>query len=490
MNSNQFPDIPKEKFEFVKREKGIHDEKFETKPVGYFKDALIRFSKNKGSVVATIIIFILLLFAIFAPIFSNYSIDYADLYYKNVLPKSNLFSKMGFWDGTTKETVNSQMYDYYSAIPGAIEKVYKVEESGDGRRKSKYYTIKLDTYDKVGYQYKTVTKKGLDKIIEYEKANNIQILYPMIDTSKIKAKQFKNDPNFWYVADAKANATRTAKDELQPNYIKSDDSLRNDGYAYWKKYNENQYQVRVLYKEYYYINHGYYPSFIFGCDAYGQDIWVRLAGGARFSFLLGIVVALTNIIIGVIYGSIEGYYGGAVDMLMERISDILSAVPFIVVATLFQLHLGQKVGIIGCLLFAFILTGWIGVARRTRTQFYRFKGQEYVLAARTLGAKDSRLIFKHILPNSLGTLITSSILMIPSVIFSESFLSYLGIVNLQSKYMTSVGTLLSNGQGVLSTFPHIIFFPALFISLLMISFNIFGNGLRDAFNPSLRGAEE
>ena len=145
---------------------------------------------------------------------------------------------------------------------------------------------------------------------------------------------------------------------------------------------------------------------------------------------------------------------------------------------------------LGCLLFAFVLTGWIGMSNRVRMQFYRFKGHEYVLAARTLGAKDRRLIFKHIFPNSLGTIITGSVLAIPGVIFSESMLSYLHIINLETSSMTSIGTMLSNGQGYLGSFPHIILFPALFISILEISFNLFGNGLRDAFNPSLRGADE
>ena len=129
------------------------------------------------------------------------------------------------------------------------------------------------------------------------------------------------------------------------------------------------------------------------------------------------------------------------------------------------------------------------MASRVRMQFYRFKGQEYILAARTLGANDTRLMFKHIFPNSLGTLITGSILVIPGVIFSESSLTYLGIVNLESSTMTSVGTMLANGKDFLATDPYIIFFPALFIALLEICFNLFGNGLRDAFNPSLRGVE-
>ncbi len=161
-----------------------------------------------------------------------------------------------------------------------------------------------------------------------------------------------------------------------------------------------------------------------------------------------------------------------------------------VVMALFQLHLASKVGPVWSMAFAFILTGWIGMSARTRMQFYRFKRQEYVLAARTLGASDRRLMFKHIFPNAMGTLITGSVLSIPGVIFSESSLTYLGIVNLESSTQTSVGTLLSNGNGMLASFPHIIFFPALFISLLEISFNLFGNGLRDAFNPSLKGIED
>ena len=130
------------------------------------------------------------------------------------------------------------------------------------------------------------------------------------------------------------------------------------------------------------------------------------------------------------------------------------------------------------------------MAGRTRMQFYRFKNQEYVLVARTLGANDRRIMFKHIFPNAIGTLITGSVLVIPSVIFSETSLSYLGIINLETGNVTSVGTLLAAGQSFLYTFPHMIVFPSIFISLLMLSFNLFGNGLRDAFNPSLRGTEE
>lgn len=122
-------------------------------------------------------------------------------------------------------------------------------------------------------------------------------------------------------------------------------------------------------------------------------------------------------------------------------------------------------------------------------QFYRFKNQEYVLSARTLGASDKRLMFKHIFPNAIGTLVTSCALVIPSMIYSETSLSYLGIVNLETGNVTSVGTLIASGQQSLATAPFVAMFPSVFLALLMLSFNLFGNGLRDAFNPSLRGSE-
>ena len=130
------------------------------------------------------------------------------------------------------------------------------------------------------------------------------------------------------------------------------------------------------------------------------------------------------------------------------------------------------------------------MAGRVRMQFYRFKGQEYILSSRTLGAKDFRIMFKHIFPNAIGTIITGSILSIPGVVFTESMLSYLGIIDLETSGLTSIGTLLSAGSKFVDKYEHILLFPTAFIALLMISFNLFGNGLRDAFNPSLRGADE
>lgn len=234
-----------------------------------------------------------------------------------------------------------------------------------------------------------------------------------------------------------------------------------------------------------YKKYGYekMPIFLFGTDVSGQDVFTKAFAGLRTSLILGVLTAAFCFIFGLVWGSISGYFGGTVDIIMERFCEILGGVPWIVVMTLAILIIGNN---FVTFFFALCLTGWMGTAARTRTQFYRFKGREYILSSRTLGASDTRLIFKHILPNSLGTVVTGSVLMIPSVIFSEATLAYL---NLGLQGVHSFGVLLSDNQKWIANYPNLVIFPAVIVSLMMISFNLFGNGLRDALNPSLKGTE-
>jgi oligopeptide transport system permease protein len=225
------------------------------------------------------------------------------------------------------------------------------------------------------------------------------------------------------------------------------------------------------------------PRFLFGTDSNGHDIVKKAFSGLRTSLILGLCTSAFCLLFGLCWGAISGYFGGNIDLAMERFCEILSGVPWIVVMTLAILHLGNN---FITFFLALCLTGWMGVAARTRTQFYRFKGREYILASRTLGSSDRRLIFRHILPNALGTIVTSSVLMIPSTIFSEATLAYL---NLGLQGVDSFGVLMSENQVYIATQPHLIAFPAVIMALLMISFNLFGNGLRDALNPSLKGSE-
>lgn len=235
--------------------------------------------------------------------------------------------------------------------------------------------------------------------------------------------------------------------------------------------------------DYYIFTNNEDVEFWFGTDYLGRDIWTRLWKGARVSLLIGLVSVLINVFVGVVYGSIAGYYGGQIDMMMMRVTEIISAVPRIVIITMFIMYFGTG---LFSIVMALVVKGWVSTARMVRSQFYRFKGSEYVYAARTLGVKDFSLIFRHILPNSIGPIITASMIAIPAAIFSESFLAYIGL-GLQAPE-PSLGVMLAQGQKVLLLYPSQAIFPGILISVLMISFNLFANGLRDAFDPTLRGS--
>ena len=448
----------------------------------YASDAARRFRQNKSSVAAAVVLIALLIFAVLVPMVAPYGVSFRDGYYKNALPKFAGLSLPG-WDGCTTVTVDQASFDRYEAI-GAVKKVKSQTFHPETGRYS--YKISMDTYKKVGYIYLDLSQAEYARLRAWEQKQGIQVCFPLPRYYQTNFLAVAGGANLWYaLADESAASTGEAADhETDGTPIFTPDYLLDDaGQPVYAVKNQTGVRCRVLYETYYRYRNGFAPRYLFGTNQHGQDIFVCLAYGARLSFLLALSVSAINFCIGIAYGAIQGFYGGRTDLAMGRISDILASVPFIVVATLFQLHLAKYVGAVTVLLLSFVLTGWISIANRVRSQFYRFKGAEYVLAARTLGAKDGRLIFRHILPNAIGTVITGTVLLIPGVIFSESMLSYLGIVNLESAGLTSIGTMLSGGQAYLGSFPHILLFPAGFISLLQIAFNLLGNGLRDAFDP-------
>lgn len=246
---------------------------------------------------------------------------------------------------------------------------------------------------------------------------------------------------------------------------------------------KTSYSILANVSYYKYLGYSSMPKFIAGTDGSGYNLFTEVFVGLRNSLGLGILTFVICFTFGLIFGAICGYYGGTVDIILQRLVDILSGVPWIVIMTLCILHLGTS---FSTFILAMCMTGWISTSSITRTQFYRYRDREYTLASRTLGANDIRLIFRHILPNAMGTIITSSVLMIPSVIFTEATISYLG---LGFKNMVSLGVILSTNQQYLSTYPTLILFPSVIMALIMICFNLFGNGLRDAFNPSLKGSD-
>lgn len=525
--NNKYDNIPAEKFQFAKRTDFEHDKKFDTKPVSYFQGAFRRFCKNKGAVVGGIVICCLVLFAIIAPFTTPFRPAYYDMVYAHVTPKNNLFanSDIDFWDGFKKKDTSYIGYLKDLALQSEtgreIIKNNEFEISEDGAN----YTYRYNTYHGVGFgKYKTISLEEFNAIQAYQLETGRQVLYPVVKFSE-RPTQEKNkyDANIYYeVDDPKASTLRPSLDEngnIIPNYwsyeagspsglmaeynslrIEGEDGVDIDGTTYYYAYGrkvDGGIEVRAEYYEYYIYQHTQVlndgikePVFLFGTTDTGKDIFACLAYGARFSFIFASVVAIVNFIFGVIWGSISGYFGGKIDLAMERFAEILGSVPSMIVITLLKYHMGSTSQAL-VLFISFFVTGWIGMAGRTRMQFYRFKNQEYVLAARTLGASDFRIMFKHIFPNGLGTIVTSFALVIPSMIYSETSLSYLGIINLEAGNTTSVGTLIAAGQkSIMANAGFVALFPCLFLVLLMLSFNLFGNGLRDAFNPSLRGSED
>jgi ABC-type dipeptide/oligopeptide/nickel transport systems, permease components len=219
----------------------------------------------------------------------------------------------------------------------------------------------------------------------------------------------------------------------------------------------------------------------FGTDNLGRDMLVRTMTGAQISLFVGVMAAIIDFFIGIIYGAIMGYFGGKVDEVMNRISEILYAVPNLLVTILLLVVMEPSLTTI---IVAMSITGWINMAWIVRGQMISLKNQEYALASQVLGAGHMRILFRHLIPNAMGPIIVTVTLSVPSAIFTEAFLSFLGL-GVQSP-KASWGTMISDSIGAMTLFPWRLFFPALFLSLTMFAFNVLGDGLRDAFDPKLK----
>ena len=428
----QWNDLPADAFEPAtseEKENFIQDHR----SVSYWKDAWRRLRKNTVAMVALVIIILLAIFAFVGPAVVPYT-------YKQQIRGSEALHP---W--------------HYSLEDQEKINAYMEEHSGAG---------KLSPDEAVEQARKEAEAKGTT--------------LSRVDEAKIRAK---------------ANVSQQEASNNEEKVTEADAvkalGIKHSMFGYSNKELQKKAEGEKVFPH------------VFGTDDQGRDIMVRVMVGARVSIIVGVCAALLVLVIGALYGSISGYCGGMVDTVMQRIVEIIYSIPEMLIILLLSATLKPALeqfqnsgdGILQSLVtllgpnlismfIAFGLLYWVTMSRIIRGQILQLKQQEYVTAARALGAKGGRIITKHLLPNCIGQIVTTTFLQIPSAIFLESFLSFLGVG--VSAPLTSLGSMCSEALSGLTTYPYRLFIPAVILSVMILSLNLFGDGLRDALDPKLK----
>lgn len=421
-------------------------EKMERPSLTFLQDGWRRLKSNKIAILSLIIIIVLTLGAIFIPMFWKYDYKTQDLELANIPVVMKVYP--------LENGKNIYVTPQYTVV--VVDKKGNLE--GLAEAKNKDMTAKKNYFDVEGSEIcvdysayseaskefkkieKKVTKKGLDKI-NIKGIKYLEEYFAGSDTTEVSVEEAKN------ILENKIQRTVVSCDGKE---LTNQDKLRN-------------------------------KTYLLGTDGLGRDLFIRIVYGARISLLVGFFAAFINFVVGVFYGAIAGYCGGAVDNIMMRVIDVLDSIPMTLYVILIMVVVGPG---ITSIILALGLTFWVKMARIVRGQVLTLKQQEFVKAAIVTGADTKRIIIKHLIPNMMGPIMVNIAMQIPSAIFNEAFLSFVGLGI--SAPMASWGTLCNDALAGIYVYPYQMVFPAIAISVTILTFNLFSDGLRDAFDPKQR----
>lgn len=415
--------MDKNKFKYVSKDQKEDKEQIR-KSLTYWQDVWRRLRKNHLAIIGLISVVIIILFATIGPLLNKYKYNKQYLDYKNIPPQLEIYQ------------LDDDLFVYMSKMYHLI----LVSEDGELIQRFEQKVIDRDLINRI-YTYRL-----------YDEEEN-EILSVDVDFS------YQTDPE-------------KLEEGLLFSFLYGGEEYKTPVDKVWNK------------------------TFILGTDLNGRDLLSRVMYGTGISLVIAFAAALINFFIGVLYGSISGFLGNNVDIIMMRIVDIINSIPlllyvillmFVLKESWFEVNVLNKIfgeGGLGTIIITLISVYWVGMARLVRGQVLGLKEQEYVLAARTMGVSNYKIIQKHLIPNALGPIIVTLAMMIPTAVFTEAFLSFIGLGISAPK--ASLGSLASDGSQMMQTYPYQLVIPSLTIAFMMLAFNFLGDGLRDALDPRLR----
>ncbi len=423
-------------------------EKIEKPSLTFLQDGWRRLKKNKTAMVSMVLILLLILGAILIPYFWPYSYEEQTLTLSNTPPFLDIYPLND--DANNICIFITQSYDVIEVTPdGELLQLLQPDYKDVIGRKSTYdlngkqLVIDYSLYTQALKEYNALEKKyGEDGSVSATEADYLTTYFgeDAADTT-VSVLEAKN------ILEEKIDKCSITYDG---NKLTESKSVHN-------------------------------KTFVLGSDSLGRDLFIRVVYGARVSLTVGVVAALVNFLIGVFYGCFSGYKGGNVDTVMMRIVDVIDSVPMTLYVILIMVIIGSGMASI---ILALGLTYWVRMARIVRGQVLSLKNSEFVLAARTLGASTGRIFVKHLIPNMMGTIMVAIAMQIPNAIFTEAFLSFIGLG--VSAPMASWGTLCNDALASIYVYPYQLLIPAVAISVTILALNLFSDGLRDAFDPKQR----